>query len=898
MNADKRETPSVSKIIKLADYCPPDYLVEQIDLTFILELQKTTIIARSIFYRNPAHTATEQACSSLVLDGRDLILISAILDGCILSSERFHATPKAFTLIDPPQHFTLEITTEIEPQKNTHLEGLYKSGALFCTQCEAEGFRRITYFLDRPDVMALFTVRIEADALLCPILLANGNKSDMGILPEGRHFAVWVDPFPKPCYLFAMVAGALVPVEDYFITRTGRTVCLQIWVESGNENQCAHAMQSLKKAMRWDEEKYGLEYDLDIFMIVAVSDFNMGAMENKGLNIFNTQYVLAQPETATDSDYLGIESVIAHEYFHNWTGNRVTCRDWFQLSLKEGLTVYRDQEFSADVNSRPVKRISDVVRLRATQFPEDSGPMAHPVRPDAYIEISNFYTATIYEKGAELIRMYEILLGEKGFRHGLDLFFQRHDGQAVTTDDFMAAMADANDVDFSQFTRWYEQAGTPVVTVQGSYDPITHRYSLCLAQHTPPTPGQKDKKPLPIPIAIGLLTADGSEADLPIQASKDGSSDTPYTRYIINLTAAEQTITFDNIPPGPNGGAPVLSLLRGFSAPIRLETNLSDADLTFLMRHDRDPFARWEAGQERAMRLMLDLIAAAQKDKPLALDPDFSAAWVQILDDAYQDSKFKAYFLTLPSESDLAERMTVIDTDAIHHVRRFVATQLGSEQLTVWRDFYTKMQDCHSDVITGEAMGNRALGNRVLTYLALADPEAACLCWQQFSNSYNMTDRIAALSCLVDMEQPERTQALACFYKDWQNNPLVLDKWFSLQAMASRPDIYTQMTNLIQHPAFSLRNPNKVRALLGGFAFGNQKYFHAANGNGYQFLTDQIMALDSINPQIAARLAGAFGRWRRLDANRQDRVQNNLKRLNNLASLSRDLGEITGKLLA
>lgn len=881
--------------IRLADYRPPAHLVDRLDLTVSLGGDVTRVTASSRIRRNPDATSQPAA---LVLDGQDMTLLSVALDGRVLAPDAYRIDAESLTLPDMPETFTLEIITEIKPQDNTQLEGLFMSGGNFCTQCEAEGFRKITYYPDRPDVMAVVRTRIEADADTCPVLLSNGNKVDAGELDSGRHYVVWEDPFPKPAYLFALVAGRLVSVVDSFTTRSGRKITLQIWVEPGNETKCDHAMHSLIRAMRWDEEKYGLEYDLDIYMIVAVGDFNMGAMENKGLNIFNTKYVLARPQSATDSDFLGVESVVAHEYFHNWTGNRVTCRDWFQLSLKEGLTVFRDQEFSADVNARAVKRISDVARLRATQFPEDAGPMAHPVRPDSYIEISNFYTATVYEKGAEVIRMYQTLLGADGFRRGMELYISRHDGQAVTTDDFLAAMADANDADLTGFARWYDQAGTPVVTARGAYDAARRRYRLTLGQHTPATPGQPDKHPLHIPVTIGLL--DGTGADQPLRLEGEA---TGTTSRVLDLTETEQCFDFVDVAPGPAGGAPVPSLLRGFSAPVRLDTDYTAADLAFLMAHDSDAFARWEAGQQLATRLMLALVADHQAGRALVLAPAFIDAVGRVLagavDDAGLDRMVAAQMLDLPSEGYIAEQMPVIDVEAIHAVRRFVGRTIATAQRDRLLDVYAATRDDRVYSIAPREMGRRALGNRALGYLALAgDDRVVGLCCDQFHQSNNMTDRMAALAGLNDMDRPERQALLDAFHADWHDDPLVVDKWLHLQALSARSDTLAHVQALLGHASFSIRNPNKVRALLGGFAFGNPVRFNAADGRGYMFIADRLVELDRLNPQVAARLASAFSRWRRMDAARQTLVRAQLDRVLGAPGLSKDVYEIVSKTLA
>ena len=653
---------SAPKAIHLKDYTPPPYLIDTVDLAFDLGEEVTQVRSRLELRANPSR-AGDQGTAALVLDGQDMRLVSIAIDGRPLEAAEYAVGPESLTIFNPPPSFTLEVVTELKPQENTSLEGLYRTSGNFCTQCEAEGFRKITYFLDRPDVMARYRTTITADALKYPVLLSNGNLVAASKMDhDGRHTVTWEDPFAKPCYLFALVAGVLVHVEDTYVTRSGRTVTLRIYVEPGNQDKCDHAMRSLKKSMAWDEEVYGLEYDLDIFMIVAVGDFNMGAMENKGLNVFNTKYILARPESATDTDFLGVEAVVAHEYFHNWTGNRVTCRDWFQLSLKEGLTVFRDQEFSSDMNSRPVKRIADVQRLRAAQFPEDSGPMAHPVRPDSYIEINNFYTTTVYEKGAEVVRMIHTLLGPQGFRKGIDLYFERHDGQAVTCDDFVAAMEDATGKDLGQFRRWYSQAGTPELDVSGEYDGHGRTYRLTVRQSCPPSPGQPVKQPFHIPLALGLLDHQGD--DIPLRLA--GEEAPAGNSRVLDVTEAEQVFEFVDVPTPP-----VPSLLRGFSAPVKLRMPYTDDDLTFLMAHDSDAFNRWEAGQTLGTRLLLDLVTDRAERRALELSAGFLNALGKILNDPALDHAFAAQALTLPSEGYLGQQMPVIDVDGIHEVRNF-----------------------------------------------------------------------------------------------------------------------------------------------------------------------------------------------------------------------------------
>ncbi|UEM04022.1 aminopeptidase N [Skermanella rosea] len=878
---------STPQAIHLKDYAPPPYLIDTVDLAFDLGEEVTRVRSRLAIRANP--NAASPA-GTLVLDGQDMRLVSVALDGRTLDPPEYSVGPESLTIPGPPEAFSLEVVTELKPQENTSLSGLYRTSGNFCTQCEAEGFRKITYFLDRPDVMARYRTTITADALKYPVMLSNGNLvASSKMEGDGRHTVTWEDPFAKPSYLFALVAGVLVHVEDTYVTRSGRTVTLRIYVEPGNQDKCGHAMASLKKSMAWDEEVFGLEYDLDIFMIVAVGDFNMGAMENKGLNVFNTKYVLAKPETATDTDFLGVEAVVAHEYFHNWTGNRVTCRDWFQLSLKEGLTVFRDQEFSSDMHSRPVKRIADVQRLRAAQFPEDSGPMAHPVRPDSYIEINNFYTTTVYEKGAEVVRMIHTLLGADGFRKGMDLYFQRHDGQAVTCDDFVAAMEDATGKDLGQFRRWYSQAGTPELAVTGEYDAAARTYRLTVRQSCPPTPGQPTKLPFHIPLALGLL--DPSGADIPLRLA--GEPGPAGTSRVLDVTEPEQVFEFVDVPRQP-----VPSLLRGFSAPVKLRAPYTDDDLTFLMAHDGDAFNRWEAGQTLATRLLLDLVADRAENRPLELSPGFIDAFSRIIRDPDLDPAFAAQALTLPSEGYLGQQMPVIDVDGIHEVRTFarraIAGRLRDDLLATYR----AMGGNEPFSIDAAAIGRRALKNLALGYLmALEDAEAVELCVGQFHNAQAMTDVIAALGLLADTRLPQREAALRRFYDLWKDEPLVVDKWFSIQAMSERPETLDEVTALLAHPAFEIRNPNKVYALIGGFAGGNPVRFHDAGGGGYRFLADQVLALNRLNPQVASRMVKMFARWRKYDPQCQALMRAELERIVGTPGLSRDVFEIASKSL-
>jgi aminopeptidase N len=880
------------KPTRLKDYRPPAFLIDTVDLTFDLGETETRVKSRLALRRN---LEAGDPAAPLVLDGDALELVSVALDGERLGANRYRPTAEGGLVIeDVPDAFTLDLETRIDPESNTELSGLYRSGGNFCTQCEPEGFRRITYFVDRPDVMARYTVTIVADKTACPVLLSNGNPSGAGEAGPGRHWAKWVDPHPKPSYLFALVAGDLVPVRDSFTTRSGREVALAIWVRRGDEDKCAHAMASLKKAMAWDEEVFGLEYDLDVFNIVAVSDFNMGAMENKGLNIFNTRYVLAKPDTATDADYQNIESVIAHEYFHNWTGNRVTCRDWFQLSLKEGLTVFRDQEFSADQGSRAVRRIGEVRTLRAIQFPEDDGPLAHPVRPESYIRIDNFYTPTVYNKGAELVRMIHTLIGKEAFRRGMDLYIRRHDNHAATIEDFVAAMQDASGVDLGRFKLWYAQAGTPEVTVEDSWDAASHSLELTVAQNVPPTPGQPEKAPMLIPLAVGLLAPDGTELPARLEGESDDEAKTRPGTRVLAVSEQRQSFRFVDL-----SAAPVPSVLRGFSAPVKLKGVALDR-LKFLAVHDPEPFARWEAGQEVAARALLDRIEALRRGTaPAPLDPDLVAALRQILADADRDPAFAAEALVLPSEAFLADQMAVVDVDAVHAAREDARAEIGRTLAQEFAAAYDALADPGPYRIDGLAIGRRALRNAALAYVAAADPtRGAALAKAQFDDAANMTDVLAALAVLADLDRPERAAALAHFFATWSHDPLVVDKWFSLQARSSLPDTPARVRELAAHPAFERKNPNRVRALVGAFAQGNQVRFHDAGGAGYAFLADEVIAVDPGNPTTAARLVQPLCAWRRQDPARQALMQRELERILATPGLSKNTYELVSKSLA
>jgi len=890
------------------DYTAPPFAIDHAELVLDLDPQRTIVTSTLRFARQPGAAAD----APLVLCGDELELVGVSLDGKPVAN----ATQDAGTLTLPglPAQGSLEIITACQPAANTTLSGLYVSNGNFFTQCEAEGFRRITYFLDRPDVMATFRVTLRANRDAYPVLLSNGNLVSKQDLSDGRHEAVWEDPFRKPSYLFALVAGKLECIEEKIQSASGKDKLLQVWVEARDLEKTRHAMDSLVHSIRWDEQRFGLELDLDRFMIVAVGDFNMGAMENKGLNIFNTKYVLANAETATDTDFANIEAVVGHEYFHNWTGNRVTCRDWFQLSLKEGLTVFRDQEFSADMmgseSGRAVKRIEDVRVLRQVQFPEDAGPMAHPVRPDSYEEINNFYTVTVYEKGAEVVRMYQTLLGRDGFRKGMDLYFERHDGQAVTCDDFRAAMADANGRDLTQFGLWYSQAGTPVVTARTVWNGDDGSLMLTLTQRCPKVgietrAGTPEKQPFHIPFALGLLGADGK--DLPLQL--EGESAPGATTRVLDFTQAEQAFRFINLPRGAE--APLPSLLRNFSAPVIVDAEYTDAQLTFLLAHDSDAFNRWEAGQRLATRALLQLVADVQAGRELKLDPALVQAMRAVLTDDTLNPAFREQALVLPAEAYLAERMGVADPAAIHRARQFMREGLARALKADWLAAYEANATPGAYSPDAASAARRALRNLALGYLAdSGDADMHALADKQYQAADNMTDRFAALSALVNSFAPGREHALTDFYERFEDDALVIDKWFSLQGMqrgsvgprpggphAGKRTIDTVL-RLMEHPAFNLRNPNRARSLIFSFCSGNPAQFHAEDGSGYRFWADQVLALDAINPQVAARLARVMDRWQKYELTLRGRMRAELERVAASTTLSRDVREIVGKALA
>ena len=874
----------IAQPIRLKDYRPPDWLVETVSLDFSLHPTATRVRATLVLKPSPKATS-----APLILEGDGLSLVSLKLNGTELPPESYVVTTDRLTVPQPPNTtFALEIETVIDPTANTQLSGLYRSNSSYCTQCEAEGFRRITYFPDRPDVMAVYTTRIEADKREAPVLLSNGNLEQRGELPNGRHYVVWHDPHPKPSYLFALVGGDLACVEDQFTTMSGRNVVLQIFVEHGKQGLTAYAMDSLKRAMRWDEQAFGREYDLDIFMIVAVSDFNMGAMENKGLNIFNDKYVLASSDTATDADFAHIEAVIAHEYFHNWTGNRITCRDWFQLCLKEGLTVFRDQEFSSDMRSRPVKRIADVRGLRATQFVEDAGPLAHSVRPDTYKEINNFYTTTIYEKGAELVRMVQTLIGRENFRAGMDLYFKRHDGEAATVEQFIKCFADASRRDLTQFMRWYSQAGTPEVTARGHYDATRRTYTLSCTQTVPPTPGQPIKQPMVVPLSLGLVGKDGR--DLPLKLSADGAiSDT-----VVVLADAAATFEFVDVDERP-----VLSINRGFSAPIKLVNGLSADNLAFLAAHDSDPFNRWQAVQTISMRLLVDNVSALRAGRTMRTDDQLIGALASIISDAVLEPAFIALALIPPGEGDVAREIgRDIDPDLIFQARSAFRSAIGERLRAPLTTVYDQMHVPGGYSPDATSAGRRALRNVAADLLAATgQPAYIARASRQYETADNMTDRMAALGTLCLHDTPKRLQALDNFYARYASDALVVDKWFSLQATIPRPETLEKVRSLTTHSAFSFANPNRIRALIGAFAQGNATQFNRADGAGYNFIADTVLALDPKNPQVSARLATAFRTWRTLEPGRRAKAEAALARVKSNPGISRDLADIVERAL-
>ena len=866
------------------DYTPYPWRLEQVRLRFEIAEERTRVhscLELQLVDR-------EASAADIELDGEDMELVSIRLDGRPLSAANYSIGRGKLIVHNAPARCRLELEVLIKPVANTALEGLYPSGHFLLTQCEAQGFRKITYFPDRPDVMTKFDVTLEADRAQYPVLLCNGNAVDAGDGEDGRHWVRWNDPFAKPSYLFALVAGDLECVEDHYSTRSGREVTLRIYVETENLDRCDHAMESLINAMRWDEERFALEYDLDIYHIVATNDFNMGAMENKSLNIFNSKYVLARPDTATDLDYQGIEGVIGHEYFHNWTGNRVTCRDWFQLTLKEGLTVFRDQEFSSDVHSRAVKRIRNVRDLRSRQFPEDCGPMSHPIRQEKYMEINNFYTMTVYQKGAEVIRMYHTLLGEEGFQKGMRLYFERHDGTAVTCDDFLAAMADANGVDLERFGRWYSQSGTPEVRARGEFDPERNTYTLRLSQHTPPTQDQAEKHALVIPVAVGLLSPAGRELPLRLEGQEGAS---PGAGLLL-LEEAEQSFVFADIPEEP-----VPSLLRNFSAPVKLEFAWSTADLALLMAHDSDSFMRWEAAQLLAQRQILANCERYAAGSTMRLEPALVEAFGKLLADTDSDPALLAEAMTLPGEEYLGGQLGIIDVDAVHAARKFVKSELANRLADAFQARYEALDGHQPYAKSPRSMALRSLKNTCLAYL-LETPGGDRLAEAQLEASDNMTDTLAALKGLAWSGAPTAKGALRVFEQQWQDDALVMDKWFSIQASVPGAATVERVRTLLDHPCFSITNPNKVRSLIGVFSMLNPTGFHAADGSGYRLHAKQVLTLNALNPQVAARMATAFNQWLRYDENRRALMKTELSRIAAAEGLSPDVGEIVRSALA
>lgn len=877
---------SAPEKIYLKDYREPSHWIRKTHLLFDIHDGHTLVTSNLTIETN---TSIESDC--LVLDGQDLELVDVCLDGRPLSASEYHVNEDSLSLKGLSGKHELHIVTKILPHQNTSLEGLYRSRLMFCTQCEAEGFRKITYYLDRPDVMSEFTTRIQADASQYPVLLSNGNQTDRGVLPEGRHWVEWHDPHLKPCYLFALVAGSLSHIDDQFITASGREVLLRIFVEKKDLDKCAHAIESLKNAMRWDEEVYGREYDLDIFMIVAVDDFNMGAMENKGLNIFNTSCVLAHPSTTTDAEFQRVEGVVAHEYFHNWSGNRVTCRDWFQLSLKEGFTVFRDAEFSADMGSKTVKRVEDVSLLKSLQFAEDGGPMAHAVRPASFIEISNFYTLTIYEKGAEVVRMIRTLLGEEVFRQGSDLYFERHDACAVTIEDFVSAMADVSGRDFSQFMNWYSQAGTPELYLSTHYDSDAKTYSMTFRQSCRPTAECDEKQPFLIPIKMALI---GKTGLLPLQLDGHFLD----RECVLEFMEKEKTFVFTELYEEP-----VPSLLREFSAPVKLKYRYAEHDLSRVMRLDDDGFSRWEASQQLAINEIQRVMAKLSDEPSPAVSENFIAAYREVLLDECLDKAMLALMLTLPSEKYLGELAITIDVELIHFARKCVERKLAQKLKTEWAVLYRALESGNEPYSSSaESVARRSLKNKALHYIALSgSDEALTVIQNQLTKAENMTDELAAFRALVHSTKPSwqeaKALAISSFYSKWKEEALVVNHWFSVQATQPQPDVLKVVESLMQHEAFEYKNPNKLRALIGTFCNANSVNFHASNGGGYRFLADQIIRLNQANPQIAARMLTPLTKWKRYDENRGGLMRAEVERIRKTEQLSKDVFEVVEKIL-
>ncbi len=877
--------------IYLKDYLPPAYYIDQTELDFELHEDHSLVTSRLHIRRNESSGSQTE----LKLHGQELELLEVAIDGRVLAAQEYTVSPDYLLIPSVPNTFILRCKTRIHPEKNTSLEGLYKSRTMFCTQCEAEGFRKITYYLDRPDVMSVFTVRIDADVARYPVLLSNGNRLEASCSTGSkRHSVVWHDPFPKPAYLFALVAGELSYIEDSFQTCGGRDVCLRIYVEEKDIDKCDHAMASLKCSMRWDEQRFGREYDLELFNIVAVDDFNMGAMENKSLNIFNTSCILASPETTTDAGFGRVDAIVAHEYFHNWSGNRVTCRDWFQLSLKEGFTVFRDAEYTSDMCSRTVKRVEDVGFLRTAQFAEDGGPMAHPIRPDSFIEISNFYTVTVYEKGAEVVRMIHTLLGEDKFRKGSDLYFERHDGQAVTCEDFVKAMEDASGQDLAQFRRWYSQAGTPLLTVKGEYDDVRETYTLDVEQSCPPTPGQADKLPLVIPLAMGLL-GDAGNLPLNLQGSPADFETADNTHTVLMVDKPKQHFVFEGVKEQP-----VPSLLRGFSAPVRLDCAFSGADLYALMSRDGDGFVRWDSSQQLAVRTIHEVEVQLEDGTDVSVEPLLPRACGRLLRDEVLDQAMVAEMLALPSENYLAElasKGSGADVERIYSARNIVRRTIATEQGEQLLQCYHRLESAEAYSSNAAQVGARSLRNICLDYLCSSEIQHLELALSQFQGAKNMTNRMAALRCLAYYgSENQSASALGEFYERFKSESLVINQWFQLQASIPEGDGLARVKRLMTHPDFDMNNPNKVRSLIGVFASNNAINFHRADGAGYRFLADAVAQLNGINPQIASRLLGPLTKWRNYRG-RTELMRGELERLASMKNLSTDVFEVVTKSL-
>jgi len=874
---------SQPKSIYLKDYQPSDFIIEHVYLHFDLNEEQTDVKSVLKMQRNPK---SKHQKAALILNGENMELKAVSIDGRLLEDSEYKVNDTHLTISTVPDNFTLETEVIIKPQDNTALSGLYKAHSNFCTQCEAHGFRCITYYLDRPDVMSRFTTTITADKSKYPFLLSNGNLIESKEVGDGRQWVRWEDPSLKPCYLFALVAGDFDLLKDNFKTMSGSTIDLQLYLEKGFLDQGDYALASLKRAMKWDEETWGREYDLDIYMIVAVSDFNMGAMENKGLNIFNTKYVLAKPETATDADYFGIERVIGHEYFHNWSGNRVTCRDWFQITLKEGLTVFRDQSFSIDMTSASVARIDEINVLRNQQFVEDAGPMAHPIRPESYIEVNNFYTSTVYQKGAEVIRMVQTLITPPLFRKGLDLYFKRHDGQAVTTEDFIKAMEDASGKDLTQFKRWYSQSGTPVLNIEGYYDASKKTFTLRVQQSCPPTPGQNKKEAFHIPLTVGLVGAGSS--DMPLQL--EGEKEMGDASRVLEVTSLEETFTFINVAEKP-----IPSLLRGFSAPVKLYYPYTGDELAWLFQRDSDSFARWDAGQILATYILLDIAEQYRKKKDMTLNLLLVDVFKKLLEKPESDLNFLGKLLILPEENYLLSQMEVSDVDAIHQAREFTKKQLAEKLEALFLSMYEKYHFNEPYHYSVEAMGRRQLKNTCLSYLLATQKTVyQSLAFEQFSKADNMTDTMGALLALNHCDCSERTEAFSKFYETWKAEALVMNKWLNLQATSYLPNTMETVKQLLKHPAFDMHNPNNVYALIGAYGT-NLASFHDLSGEGYQFLADQVLVIDKDNPQVAARMIQPLTRWKQFDAERGTLMSMQLNRIANTSGISKNVYEIALK---